>query len=84
MDLHSLAMVNDDPEDGRWDAFVRRDPGADDQFVVAVDTTCLYCRPTCPARRPLRKNVGFLPDAAAAQPPPSGETPRQPRGAGAP
>ncbi len=67
MDLHSLAMVNDDPEDGRWEAFVRRDPGADGQFVVAVDTTCIYCRPTCPARRPLRKNVRFLPDAAAAE-----------------
>ena len=69
MDLHSLDMdmVHDDPEDGRWDAFVRRDPGADGQFVVAVETTCIYCRPTCPARRPLRKNVRFLPDAATAE-----------------
>lgn len=67
MDLHSLAMVNDDPEEGRWEAFVRRDPGADGQFVVAVDTTCIYCRPICPARRPLRKNVRFLPDSAAAE-----------------
>ena len=69
MDLHSLDMdmVHDDPEDGRWEAFVRRDPGADGQFVVAVETTCIYCRPTCPARRPLRKNVRFLPDAATAE-----------------
>ena len=67
MDLHSLDMMHDDPEDGRWEAFVRRDPVADGQFVVAVETTCIYCRPTCPARRPLRKNVRFLPDAATAE-----------------
>lgn len=66
MDLHSLEMVND-PDDGRWEAFVRRDAGADGQFVVAVETTCIYCRPTCPARRPLRKNVRFLADAATAE-----------------
>ena len=67
MDLHSLDMVHDDPEDGRWEAFVRRDPDADGQFVVAVETTCIYCRPTCPARRPLRKNVRFLANAAIAE-----------------
>jgi len=67
MDLHSLDMLNDDPDDGRWEAFVRRDPGADGQFVVAVETTCIYCRPTCPGRRPLRKNVRFLADAATAE-----------------
>ncbi|HSP18888.1 MAG TPA: Ada metal-binding domain-containing protein, partial [Myxococcaceae bacterium] len=67
MDLHSLEMVHEDPEDGRWEAFVRRDSGADGEFVVAVETTCIYCRPTCPARRPLRRNVRFLPDAAAAE-----------------
>ena len=67
MDLHSLDMPTPDPEDGRWEAFSRRDPDADGQFVVAVETTCIYCRPTCPARRPLRKNVRFLPDAATAE-----------------
>jgi len=67
MDLHSLDMAPDAPEDRRWEAFVRRDSGADGQFVVAVETTCIYCRPTCPARRPLRKNVRFLPDAATAE-----------------
>ena len=67
MDMHSLDMLQDDPEDGRWEAFIRRDPGADGAFVVAVETTCIYCRPTCPARRPLRKNVRFLPDAATAE-----------------
>ena len=68
MDLHSLDMLNDHhPDDGRWEAFVRRDPAADGQFVVAVESTCIYCRPTCPARRPLRKNVRFLPDVATAE-----------------
>jgi AraC family transcriptional regulator, regulatory protein of adaptative response / methylated-DNA-[protein]-cysteine methyltransferase len=67
MDLHSLDMLHEDPDDGRWEAFLRRDPEADGQFVVAVESTCIYCRPTCPARRPLRKNVRFLPDAATAE-----------------
>ena len=67
MDLHSLEMVSPDPDDGRWEAFVRRDPGAEGKFVVAVETTCIYCRPTCPGRRPLRRNVRFLADAATAE-----------------
>src|SRR5215467_10577129 len=67
MDLHSLDVPRLDSDEQRWEAFERRDPAADGQFVVAVDSTCIYCRPICPARRPLRKNVRFLPDAAAAE-----------------
>ena len=49
-----------------WDAVVARDGRADGKFVFAVKTTSIYCRPSCPARRPLRENVSFFrsPDAA--------------------
>jgi AraC family transcriptional regulator, regulatory protein of adaptative response / methylated-DNA-[protein]-cysteine methyltransferase len=42
-----------------WDAVVRRDASWDGRMVMGVLTTGIYCRPTCPARRPLRKNVRF-------------------------
>jgi len=41
----------------RWEAILARDPESDGAFVFAVTTTGIYCRPSCPARRPLRKNV---------------------------
>lgn len=36
-------------------------------FIVGVTTTGIYCRPSCPARTPHRRNVRFFPTAAAAQ-----------------
>ena len=50
-----------------WTAFAARDRAADGRFVVAVHTTGIYCRPSCPARRPRRENVSFLADPAAAR-----------------
>jgi AraC family transcriptional regulator of adaptative response/methylated-DNA-[protein]-cysteine methyltransferase len=52
--------------DDLWRAVVERDAAADGAFVLAVRTTGIYCRPTCPARRPLRRNVTFygVPEAA--------------------
>jgi len=47
-------------EDARWTATVERNSCADGQFVYAVTTTGIYCRPTCPARKPHRKNVVFF------------------------
>ncbi|MFN8074929.1 MAG: Ada metal-binding domain-containing protein [Kineosporiaceae bacterium] len=44
-----------------------RDARFDGQFVTAVTSTGIYCRPSCPARTPLPENVRFLPTAAAAQ-----------------
>jgi len=44
----------------RWDAVVARDSGHDGKFVFAVATTGVYCRPSCPARRPRRENVKFF------------------------
>ncbi len=51
----------------RWQAFETRDATYDGVFVVAVRSTGIFCRPTCPARRPRRENVVFFdtPDAAA-------------------
>ncbi len=40
-------------------AFDARDRSLDGQFVGAVKTTGIYCKPSCPARRPLRENVAF-------------------------
>lgn len=43
--------------DARWTAVLNRDPEA--RFVYSVASTGIYCRPACPSRRPLRKNVAF-------------------------
>src|SRR5713101_5996914 len=42
-----------------WQATLARDSKADGTFVLAVRSTHIYCRPSCPARRPLRRNVVF-------------------------
>ncbi|MEU2348182.1 AlkA N-terminal domain-containing protein [Modestobacter sp. NPDC049651] len=48
-------------------AVASRDARFDGWFVTAVHTTGIYCRPSCPARTPLRTNVSFHPTAAGAQ-----------------
>lgn len=55
-----------DPDDA-WAAFEQRDRAWDGRFVVAVSSTRIYCKPSCPARHPRRENVSFLPDGAAAR-----------------
>lgn len=50
-----------------WSSVERRDPAADGLFVFAVETTGIYCRASCPARRPLRKNVRFFATPAEAE-----------------
>jgi len=47
-------------DDRCWDAVVTRDHGRDGEFVFAVSTTGVYCRPSCAARRPRRENVKFF------------------------
>jgi len=44
----------------RWNAVVARDPSRDGEFVFAVSSTGVYCRPSCPSRRPRRENVQFF------------------------
>ena len=48
-------------------ARLRRDPAYDGVFFTAVKTTGIYCRPVCPVKHPLTKNVTFYPSAAAAE-----------------
>lgn len=50
-----------------YTAVQSRDPRFDGWFYTAVTSTHIYCRPSCPAHTPLRKNVRFYPSAAAAQ-----------------
>src|SRR5882672_7340702 len=50
-----------------WRAVLARDRAADGRFVFAVHTTGIFCRPSCPARRPHRENVAFYHDGAEAR-----------------
>ncbi len=49
------------------EARLRRDPAFDGVFFTAVRTTGVYCRPVCPVKQPLTKNVSYYPSAAAAE-----------------
>lgn len=50
-----------------WESVMGRDAAADGRFVYAVLTTGIYCRPSCPTPTPLRRNVRFFADPAAAE-----------------
>lgn len=54
-------------EDTRYEAVRSRDARFDGEFFFAVETTGIYCRPSCPAVTPKRANVRFFATAAAAQ-----------------
>ncbi|MEX1659863.1 AlkA N-terminal domain-containing protein [Streptomyces pseudovenezuelae] len=54
-------------EDTRYEAVRSRDARFDGEFFFAVETTGIYCRPSCPAVTPKRHNVRFYATAAAAQ-----------------
>ncbi|MCF3136959.1 DNA-3-methyladenine glycosylase 2 family protein [Streptomyces olivochromogenes] len=54
-------------EDTRYEAVRSRDARFDGEFFFAVETTGIYCRPSCPAVTPKRRNVRFFSTAAAAQ-----------------
>jgi AraC family transcriptional regulator of adaptative response/methylated-DNA-[protein]-cysteine methyltransferase len=59
----------DDPAiaaDAAWAAVQRRDRAADGRFVTGVLSTGIYCRPSCAARHPQRRNVRFFADGKAA------------------
>lgn len=59
-------MSTDPHFEQRYRAINARDPRFDGQFVTAVHTTGIYCRPSCPARTPKPSNVSFFPTSAAA------------------
>ena len=53
--------------DAWWQAVSGRDVTADGEFFYAVRTTGVYCRPSCPSRRPRRENVAFFGTAQEAE-----------------
>lgn len=52
--------------DSAWRAVATRDRRYDGRFVYAVSSTRVYCRASCPSRRPLRSNVEFFASSAKA------------------
>lgn len=55
-----------DENEAKWQAVLLKDASRDGEFVFAVSSTKIYCRPSCPSRRPKRERVSFfqLPEAA--------------------
>jgi AraC family transcriptional regulator of adaptative response/methylated-DNA-[protein]-cysteine methyltransferase len=55
-------------DEGRaWKKVLDRDRSADTDFLYGVSTTGIYCRPSCPSRRPRRDNVRFFSTAEGAE-----------------
>jgi AraC family transcriptional regulator of adaptative response/methylated-DNA-[protein]-cysteine methyltransferase len=68
MPAHKPGSSTDHPSyDSRWNAVLARDPARDGEFVFAVSSTGVYCRPSCAARRPRRENVRFFPGPEQAE-----------------
>jgi len=61
----TLAMAT--VSDPRWASVLARDAQSDGKFFYSVRTTGVYCRPTCPGRRPRPENVAFHATEADAQ-----------------
>ncbi len=53
-------------EEQRWNAVLERDPVADGAFYYGVSSTGIFCRPTCPSRRPSKQRVTFFDTAGEA------------------
>lgn len=56
----TMAIVKRLDADTAWAAFMRRDRTWDGRIIGAVKTTGIYCKPSCPAKRPNRDNVEFF------------------------
>lgn len=54
-------------KDHRWALVQARNQQADGEFVYAVKSTGVFCRPSCPSRRPRREMVEFYDNPALAQ-----------------
>jgi AraC family transcriptional regulator, regulatory protein of adaptative response / methylated-DNA-[protein]-cysteine methyltransferase len=61
---HAIEMLNDV---ARWRAVLARDKTADALFVYAVQSTGVFCRPSCPSRRPRPDRVAFYDSAEEAR-----------------
>ena len=62
-----IAVTESVSDEEAWAAFERRDRSWDGRVIGAVKTTGIYCKPSCPARRPKREHVEFFLDAASAR-----------------
>jgi AraC family transcriptional regulator of adaptative response/methylated-DNA-[protein]-cysteine methyltransferase len=62
-----MATVTRLDPDTAWTAFMRRDRAWAGRIVGAVHTTGIYCKPSCPAKRPKRENVTFYATAEEAR-----------------
>lgn len=73
MNMTSAAKISEMPQipsyfpGKQWQQVLGRDASADGQFVYAVKSTKVYCKPSCASRRPSRKNVSFFPTPALAE-----------------
>src|SRR5882724_9082831 len=65
--LNEQMTMLPDSRDEFWTAVLSKDRSFDGQFVFAVSSTHIYCRPSCPSRRPKRENVSFFALPAAAE-----------------
>jgi AraC family transcriptional regulator of adaptative response/methylated-DNA-[protein]-cysteine methyltransferase len=62
--MSSIARLD---ADTAWAAFMRRDRSWDGRVIGAVKTTGIYCKPSCPAKRPKREHVEFFASGAEAR-----------------
>lgn len=60
MPASTRSAAAESTDESRWNAVVARDAKRDGQFVFAVSSTGVYCRPSCAARRPRMENVQFF------------------------
>src|SRR5271166_7183152 len=56
----SPGQIPEQINDRRWQAVLDRDGSLDGTFVFGVSSTGIFCRPSCPAKRPRRENVSFF------------------------
>ncbi len=54
------------PSDEQWTAIIHNDTRYDDQFIYAVQTTGIFCRPSCKSKAPVKSNVRIFSNAKEA------------------
>jgi AraC family transcriptional regulator of adaptative response/methylated-DNA-[protein]-cysteine methyltransferase len=65
--MTQTAAITTEAADPRWKSLSARDRAADGTFFFSVKSTGIYCRPSCPARRPKPENVAFHASAEEAE-----------------
>lgn len=62
--MNTMTRIDLPSDESLWQQVLGRQPG---EFLYAVTTMGIYCRPGCPSRPPLRRNVRFFPDWGTAE-----------------